>query len=301
MIALWVARWFGRNLRFVGLGRLLSWMYPCAADSRRHVLGIFRRADGLKMRLDSRHWIEWNLLFYGRYEQHLYPFFAAFLPKDSVAIDVGANVGAHTLTFSKLVGSGGKVLAIEPNPLAVVRLKENLSLNAVGQALVFECGLGAETGDLPLRVPSPGSLEFSNLGLASFVALDTPHNLIEVPIRTFDEIFIDSHLDRVDLIKIDVQGYECQCLSGMALTLQRYSPAIVFEYEGWAWSKAGKTLEDAIRFLRKWDYQLYQIVLNRLKLPSLKIFEGHYEDLPEHLELIALKSGDLRKNRWLQK
>jgi predicted O-methyltransferase YrrM len=115
------------------------------------------------MELDSRSWIDWNLLFRGDYEPHLTRIWSQLATKGGVAIDVGANIGAHTLTMAKCVGPQGRVLAFEPNPLVRQVMVRNLALNGITQVDVFECGLGSARGSLPLRVPKQDSAEFSNL------------------------------------------------------------------------------------------------------------------------------------------
>ena len=172
----------GRRVRLPGVGRLMSWLYPCRWDSRRYVSGVRTRADGLKFDADTRQLIDWNLLFHGDYEPHMRRLFNRLTGPGGVALDVGANVGAHTLTLSRLVGAAGHVLAFEPNPAIRKRLQANIELNGMSQVSVYAQALAEENGCLQLRVPKAGSAESSNPGLASLVALETPHDLIDVEV-----------------------------------------------------------------------------------------------------------------------
>ena len=210
-----VAVWLGRNLKVRGSERLLRALYPCSYATGRFVQGVRDRGDGLLMELDSRSWIDWNLLFRGDYEPPLTALWNQLAPEGGVAIDIGANIGAHTLTMAMRVGVRGRVLAFEPNPLVRAALVRNLALNGIKHVSVHACALGRESGTLPLRVPKKDSAEFSNMGLASLVALDTPHDLVQVDVRTLDSIVEPLNLDRVDVVKIDVQGYEVAALQGM--------------------------------------------------------------------------------------
>jgi len=211
------------------------------------------------MEIDSRSWIEWNVLFRGDYEPHLTALWNRLAPEGGVAIDIGANVGAHTLTMARAVGPRGRVLAFEPNPPVRAAMVHNLSLNGIEHVTVFDCALGSEPGTLPLRVPKSTSAEFSNIGLASLVALDTPHDLVDVAVRALDDMLASLNLDRVDVVKIDVNGYETATLRGMRTCLERYRPAVIFEYDAWAWAQANAKSAEAFELFQAAGYEIYRI------------------------------------------
>ena len=247
------------------------------------------------MELDSRSWIDWNVLFRGDYEPHLTALWKELAPEGGVALDIGANVGAHTLTMARAVGTRGRVLAFEPNPPVRAMMVRNLELNRIAHVTVFDCALGSEPGTLPLRVPKRTSAEFSNIGLASFVALDTPHDLVHVEVRTLDEMLSSLDIDRVDAIKIDVNGYEVTTLSGMRGCLERYRPAVVFEYDGWAWQQANAKPADAIGLLQSAGYEVYTVA-DHAKPGAGPLSTD--SQLPGFLDLIARHpSGPARPGR----
>jgi FkbM family methyltransferase len=229
-----LAIWLGRNLTVRGSGRLLSALYPCKQGATRYLQGVRVRSDGLLMELDSRNWIDWNLLFRGKYEPHITRLLQRLARVGGVAVDIGANIGTHTLTLARTLGPTGMVLAFEPNPLVQSVLERNVALNSLLGVQVFDCALGDKAGVLPLRVPKAESVEYSNMGLVSLVALDSPHDLVAVEVRTLDEVVRQAGCTRVDLVKIDVQGYECRVLTGMQEVLAQHSPVVIFEYEEWA-------------------------------------------------------------------
>ena len=279
-----VAVGLGRHVNVRGIERVLRALYPCTPTTKRFVRGVRARGDGLLMQLDSRSWIDWNVLFRGDYEPHLTALWNRLAPEGGVAIDVGANVGAHTLSMARAVGPRGQVLAFEPNPPVRAALVHNLSLNGIEHVRVFECALGREPGILPLRVPKSTSAEFSNIGIASFVALDTPHDLVNVEVRTLDEVVASLGLDRVDTVKIDVNGYEMTTLSGMRACLERHRPVVVFEYDGWAWQQAQAKPADAIDLLASSGYEVYTVA--DYGKPGAKPLTRESK-LPGFLDLIA--------------
>lgn len=281
----------GRHIRIRGSGRLLQLLYPCRADSKRFICGLRTRVDGLKFEADTRQLIDWCMQFHGEYEPHMRQLFQRLLVPGAIAADVGANVGAHTLTLAKLVGPAGHVLAFEPNPVVRDRLVRNLEINEFGNTATYGCALGETNGSLSLRVPATSSAEFANPGLASLVALETPHDLVDVHVRPFDEVFSETGLNRLDLVKIDVQGFEMAVLSGMRGVIAEFSPAIVFEYEDWAWHKADSTLQTAFDFFQSLSYSLWRIESGGM-LKMRPIDATQVKDT--HVELVAMRDGDHR-------
>lgn len=281
----------GRHLTFRGSGRLLQLMYPCRPGSKRYIRGVRTRSDGLKFDADTRQLIDWCMFFHGKYEPHVGLLFQRLVGPGSVVADVGANVGAHTLTLAKLVGAGGRVFAFEPNPAVRDRLVRNLAINSFENVVVNACALGDIDGQLSLRVPAATSEEFSNPGLASLVALDTPHDLVPVEVLRFDDIFHEAGFPRLDLVKIDVQGFEMNVLRGMEGAISQYHPAIVFEYEDWAWGKAGSGLQTVSDFLKSMSYRLLRVEAGSvLELTPVGVKNFEYS----HMDLIAMHLDDHR-------
>lgn len=280
-----VAVGLGRHVNVRGVERVLRTLYPCTPTTNRFVRGVRARGDGLLMELDSRSWIDWNLLFRGDYEPHLSRLWSRLAPEGGVAIDIGANIGAHTLSMARSVGARGRVLAFEPNPLVRSALIRNLALNDINHVNVYECALGSQPGLLPLRVPKRDSEESSNMGLASLVALETPHDLIDVDVRRLDDVLDPLALDRVDVIKIDVQGYEMETLRGMGGCLERHRPVVIFEYDAWAWQHANVQPAEAFDLLRAAGYELFRLD-QRAKGEPQPLASGAL--LPKFLDLMAV-------------
>src|SRR5882724_3417250 len=81
--------------------------------------------------------VGWHVTFFGTYEPELREIFRAVLRPRGIAIDVGANVGWHTLLMGRLVGPAGRVLAIEPNASVRQRLEDNVSINRLSQVAII--------------------------------------------------------------------------------------------------------------------------------------------------------------------
>jgi FkbM family methyltransferase len=153
----------------------------------------------------------------------LFEFLKPLLPKfkDTVALDVGANIGNHSLFFARYFK---QVHAFEPNPRTFSLLQYNASL--VSNITAHNLGLGAEFGTLTLHM-NPG-----NMGEASLVAGGRPAarakgSAAEVRIETLDSMI--GQLDDVALVKIDVEGFEPQVIQGATAFIAKQRPIIVFE------------------------------------------------------------------------
>jgi FkbM family methyltransferase len=153
----------------------------------------------------------------------------AFVSEGGTIIDVGAHIGTYSIPLAMI--SAGPVHAFEPNPAALLRLRSNLALNAISNITVHEVAVGSacETREL-------FACDSKDLGLSSFVESAAVQNrrktLIPVPVVTLDKEFPEgSSSCRVDLIKIDVQGFEADVLEGAEKLVGRDRPVILFEHE----------------------------------------------------------------------
>lgn len=128
------------------------------------------RYEGSLFNLNSESFLENLIIKYGNFEPHIVTLSKSLISKNDVVLDVGANVGLHTLLFSKLVGEEGKVVAFEPNELNLQRLKLNISLNSISNIQIESSAVSNEIGEKLLYELSNNS---KNLGNHSFAYTET--------------------------------------------------------------------------------------------------------------------------------
>lgn len=139
--------------------------------------------------------------------------FDAVAGRRAVFVDAGANVGFYSLAAALRLGPGARILAIEPHPTTARKLRANIALNAdriaaAGVDLrVAETALGAAPGRLPLHAPRAGdvgsnSLHDSHAGAPS----------VEVAVTPLADLVAAEGLERIDVLKIDVEGFEAEVL-----------------------------------------------------------------------------------------
>lgn len=137
-----------------------------------------------------------------------------------VVLDIGANIGTHTVAFSRMVGDHGLVMAFEPQRLIFQNLCANVAINALTNVVTIQRGVGnrAEVIRLPIFDPRREQ-NFGSAVLHGHAAGD------DIEVVRID----DMHLPKVSLMKIDVEGMECDVLEGARETIARYQPALFIE------------------------------------------------------------------------
>ena len=99
--------------------------------------------------------LEWQLWAFGGYEKHFAELFSSLVKPGDRCVDVGANVGVHTVRLARLVGADGEVIAIEPDPDLVQRANRNIALNGVANVRVISAAASERAGQMRLFRPSP--------------------------------------------------------------------------------------------------------------------------------------------------
>ena len=169
--------------------------------------------------------LEWQLWAFGRYEEHLAELFGHLVRPGDRCVDVGANVGVHTVRLARLADRDGEVIAIEPDPEVARRARRNIALNGLSNVRVIDAAASARAGQMPLYRPSPRDTNRARASLMHYRYLTGPTTT--VPVVTIDDLCAGAP---VALIKIDVEGHEAAVVRGAADTIARHAPSIVFEY-----------------------------------------------------------------------
>lgn len=224
MVPLSWLRWLGHR-RFIRFGirdRLIRlFAAPESMTGRQFETGFY----GFRYRGELGSFVDWNVYFYGAYEQgilNLLAQAAALAGPQTVFLDVGANVGQHSLFMSRHCA---QVHAFEPWLPARLRLESLMAANAVPSVHVHAFALGDCDAELPFYSPAG-----ANLGTGSFQAgvnNNVPSDTLLL--RRGDDVVADLGLTQLDVIKIDTEGFETQVLDGLQASLARFQPVVVVE------------------------------------------------------------------------
>jgi FkbM family methyltransferase len=142
------------------------------------------------------------------------------LPADGVFLDVGANVGVHTLAVARYVSEGGAVVAFEPHPANHRLLVHNIRQNRLRHVVAENLGLA----EAPAILTGTAAEDGGNWSLAS-----RGDHRFEVRLVRLDDYLQANPIPRLDLMKLDVEGAEVRVLRGARRTIERFLPLIVFE------------------------------------------------------------------------
>jgi FkbM family methyltransferase len=148
---------------------------------------------------------------------------------DTVALDVGANMGGYTYALCQHVGAHGRVIAVEPVP-HLAQLVERATRRLKLPVTVLNCALSSEEGTAELHVPMEDGAE-----KPAFASLESGKETgsgrtIRVPLRRLDDVCRDVP-GRISFVKIDVEGHELAVLQGGMDTLRRSKPNLLIEIE----------------------------------------------------------------------
>jgi FkbM family methyltransferase len=144
----------------------------------------------------------------------------AILPRDGVFLDIGANVGIHTLAVAQHVSDGGAVVSFEPHPVNHRLLIHNIVQNRLRHVVAENLGLA----ESPSVLTGAACAQGGNWSLAS-----QGDYRFEVKLVRLDDYLQDHPVPRIDLIKLDVEGAEVRVLRGAKQTIDRFHPLVVFE------------------------------------------------------------------------
>jgi FkbM family methyltransferase len=195
-----------------------------------------------------------------------------FFGDGAIAIDCGANIGAHTIEWAIAMTGWGSVVSIEAQERIYYALAGNIALNNCFNAIAMHAAVSSEAGVMKMPVPnyltasSFGSLELRPTATTEFIgqAIDYSDDKM-VPVQ---KITLDSlQLSRVDLIKIDIEGMEMEALEGARALIEKTRPILLIEQI--------KTVRDRLRaWLQDRGYEVIDAGINVLAVhrtdPTLK-------------------------------
>lgn len=239
----------------IALGRAAQWPIVLVRRALGRGPDITTRRDGINWSLDLREGIDFAIFSLGRFERRTAAALAGLISPGDLVIDIGANIGAHTLALARAVGPKGRVVAFEPTDFAYTKLCANIALNpdiapriAAEQIMLL---------DDPDAVPPPEL--FASWPLAGGTNRHAVHCGRAMTTRDAGATTLDAYLSRaglgpVRLIKLDVDGYECAVLRGALRTLETDRPQMIVELAPYVLEERGASLEELLGILRGAGY-----------------------------------------------
>ncbi|CAO3380874.1 FkbM family methyltransferase [Azospirillum argentinense] len=160
-----------------------------------------------------------SLALYGEYSDDEHRLAAMLVKAGDLVVEAGSNIGAHTVALARTVGPAGLVHAFEPQRVVHELLAHNLAANGLHNVVLHRAAVGDAPGQVTVPVPDYGRP--GNFGAVSMGAM----NGEPVPVETIDGL----GLDRLALLKADVEGMEAMVIEGAARSIARFRPALYLE------------------------------------------------------------------------
>lgn len=231
--------------------KIATFAYRLVAGIRR----LFGKSDhavirrgGISWELDLSEGIDFSIFLLGGFELATLRLYESILKPGDVVLDIGANIGAHTLPFAKLVGRDGRVFAFEPTQYAYEKLRRNVQINpaiSAGIELVHAM-LARETG-----APVAAQI-YSSWPLHEEPGLHEQHrgrlmSTADAAVITLDDFVRGKEIGRIDFVKLDVDGNEAAVLAGAVDTLRRFRPRVLMEWAPYLFDGESAAMEQVLR------------------------------------------------------
>lgn len=217
--------------------------------------------DGdLKFRLDLNEHMGSQIFWRGFHSGPQLQLLSYLLEPNHVFIDIGANHGEFTVVAARRVPEG-HVISFEPNESVHRRLRFNVNANHFKNVTLSTLGLNDEPG--VATIYQAADLDHdgtTNQGLATLYPTESRGQVVqEIELTTLDAFVTDAGLERVDLIKIDIEGAELSALKGADEVLTRFRPHIILELNQGTCKSAGYTMADLLDHLSGYGYTFFEI------------------------------------------
>ena len=226
---------------------------------------------------------------YGTYEKSEAKVMEEKIKGGNIVVDVGANIGLHTLNMARIVGNTGQVFAFEPDPSNFKILGKNVKVNNYKNIILEQKAVGDKHGRATLY-------QSDDPGRHRIFPQTKAKGQVQVELTSLDKYFIDSNLvDKINFIKIDVEGLEFSVLKGMKNILKNNKKIkILFEFMPKNIMETGFMPIELLNYLTLYDFKLYCIDEITEKLI-------HVSNNEEILKLCSTTNNTISRNLFCEK
>lgn len=205
--------------------------------------GVYEVKPNIHLYLETKDYID-RSLYFDSFEFTTQKIIRKHLALGYTFIDIGANIGYYSLLANQIVGKNGRVIAFEPNPVTIERIKKNIALNNASNVELVEVALSNKVGKVQLFCPVDETHGFTSMKNHGWENA----NCYDVSTQPLDEI-IPKDVTRIDLIKIDVEGAELLVFQGASKTIREFKPKIILELNEKAALNFGYDILDVVKLL----------------------------------------------------
>ncbi len=226
---------------------------------------------------------------YGTYEELEAKIMEEKIEIGNIVVDVGANIGLHTLNMARIVGNAGQVFAFEPDPSNFEILKKNVKINNYKNIILEQKAVGDKHGRTTLyQSDHPGKHRI-------FPQTEQAKSQVQVELTNLDNYFDSDMTDKINFIKIDVEGLEFSVLKGMKNILKNSKKIkILFEFMPENTMEVGFTPIELLNYLTSNDFKLYCMDNKTKKL----LYVSNNEEI---IKLCSSTNNTISRNLFCEK
>ena len=232
-----IVRWLCQSIGIMQWVERSAFTIRSARWMREHITGgdvvvVTEQIDGHRIQINP----DYVDLLRGRgYEKGTTKLFIQLVKEGMTVVDIGANIGYYTLLAARRVGPHGRVYAFEPGPQDFKLLTGNLRLNGYENVITVQKAVSNKTGTAPLFLSPRGSTAHSLLS-----SRDYRKETIVIETVILDEFLQRDGNPAIQVIKMDIEGWEMEALDGMHRTIMRNSPLkMIIEFIPWLLASRG--------------------------------------------------------------
>ncbi len=197
--------------------------------------------------------------------------------KNDYVLDIGTNIGSTLLSFANKIGNNGRVFGFEPDKLNYDSCLQNIKLNDFENIQVSNIGLGDSCGKFKMVTDTS-----SNRGMNRISYSVVDDNVAEIQVETLDKWLEINSINRIDLIKMDVEGFELKVLKGGKSSILSHTPRLFIELDDNHLKAVGDSATSLVKFLKE-DLKYKQI----RNAETGEIISPDYSFTNCHFDLIA--------------
>jgi FkbM family methyltransferase len=222
------------------------------------------KRGGIMWLLDLEEGIDFSIYLLGGFEPKTLALYRRLIHPGDNVLDIGANVGSHTLPLADIVSQTGQVIAFEPTSWAMAKLRSNLELNpdlalrvVPVQAMLVASGEDTLDAEIFSSWPLEQAADLHEIHKGR---LKSTAGAVAVPL---DSWVATSNLSRIDFIKIDVDGHEPSVFQGARETLARYRPTILLEMAPYLFKANPEGFDAMLELLASSAYTMTEVATGR--------------------------------------
>lgn len=187
-----------------------------------------------------------------QFKSPLEEFIISFMTGNKVYLDVGANSGYYFALKVAQSNKGAQIFAFEPDPKILYHLRKNIRINKAKSITLLEMALADKCGSFPMT---------AELGASNFLVAQKEliANTIEVNVQTLDVFAKKCEIDRIDLIKVDIEGREFDFLKGATASIAKFRPVLLLELNDALLRRGGASLSHVLTSLHRDNYGCYRV------------------------------------------